>query len=85
MCHDRHMRMHIEMEDDLVAEIDRRAGSRGRSRFVRDAVASALEVERRWDELLSARGSIAAEGHEWDADPAAWVHQQRRSDGRRIG
>jgi Arc/MetJ family transcription regulator len=77
--------MHIEMEDELVAEIDRRAGARGRSRFVRDAVTGALAAERRWDALLSARGSIAAEGHEWDPDPAAWVRRQRRADRRRTG
>ena len=79
------MRMHIEMEDELVAQIDRHAGVRGRSRFVREAVAAALEGEEHWDRLLAARGSIASEGHEWDPDPGAWVRRQRRGDPRRTG
>ena len=29
-----HMRLHILLEDDLVAEIDRRAGKRKRSDFI---------------------------------------------------
>lgn len=30
-------------------------------------------------------GTIADSGHEWDDDPAAWVHAQRRADERRVG
>jgi hypothetical protein len=33
----------------------------------------------------SAIGSVAEEDHEWDADPAAWIRAQRRSDERRVG
>jgi Arc/MetJ family transcription regulator len=79
------MRMHIELDDGLVAQIDLRAGPRNRSRFVRQAVASALEDEERWETLLSARGTIGDQGHEWDADPAAWVREQRNRDNRRVG
>ena len=79
------MRVHIELDASFVAQIDRRAGARGRSQFVRQAVAAALVAEERWDSLLSARGSIAATGHEWDADAAGWVRQQRRGDLRRTG
>jgi Arc/MetJ family transcription regulator len=63
--------MHIELDDDLVADVDRLAGPRGRSDFVRDA--------------LRAAGAIEAEGHEWDRDPAAWVEQQRQGDRSRVG
>ncbi len=79
------MRMHIELDDNLVAQIDSRAGPRNRSRFVRDAVTSALEDQKRWETLLSAAGTIADSGHDWDADPAEWVRAQRTGDSRRVG
>ena len=79
------MRLHIVLDDDLVAELDARAGRGGRSRFVVEAVRRRLEDERRWDSLLTAAGSIEDGGHDWDADPAAWVAAQRRADARRVG
>ena len=30
--------------------------------------------------LESALGSIPDSGHDWDGDPASWVHQQRGSN-----
>lgn len=77
--------MHIELDDDLVAEVDEIAGTRGRSAFVRRAVARAVEQERRWSALKSAAGALEGRAHEWDADPAAWVRAQRRADPRRAG
>jgi metal-responsive CopG/Arc/MetJ family transcriptional regulator len=74
--------MHIELADELVAELDRVAGRRGRSAFVRTAVQRALENERRWEAIESAAGTVHG-GHEWDADPARWVRDQRRGDARR--
>ena len=79
------MRMHIELDDRLVAEVDEIAGARGRSAFVRAAVARALEEHRRWAQLERAAGAVPDEGHEWDTDPAAWVREQRRADPRRAG
>ena len=79
------MRMHIELDDRVVAGIDAVAGPRGRSAFVRRAVERALEDELRWQQLTAAAASIPSEGHAWDDDPAQWVHDQRRTDGRRIG
>lgn len=79
------MRMHIVVEDNLVAELDRRVGPRGRTAFVVAALRRALDDERRWDGIASAVGAIDDEGHDWDADPAEWVHQQRRADDRRVG
>jgi Arc/MetJ family transcription regulator len=70
--------MHIEIDDDLVATVDEIAGTRGRGDFVRSAIEQAVrEANHRSD--LDAAGSIADHGHEWDADPAGWVRQQRRS------
>ncbi len=85
MCYLLHMRMHIELEDGLVARIDEAAGARGRSRFVREAIELALSHEERWRHLMRAAGAIADRGHDWDRNPAGWVRKQRRGDRRRVG
>ena len=79
------MRMHIELNDRLVAEVDELAGPRGRSSFVRSAIEQAVRQERRWHEIEAAAGAITDTGHAWDDDPAGWVRQQRRADVRRAG
>lgn len=78
------MRMHIELDDGLVARLDELAGPRGRSAFVRTAVERAVRQEVRWASIEAAAGSVQ-DGHEWDADPAEWVRDQRRADDRRAG
>lgn len=72
------MRVHISLDDELVRELDRRAGVRGRSAYIASALRRALDDERRWERIASAAGSIEGAGHEWDDDPAAWVASQRR-------
>ena len=79
------MRMHIELDDDLVAQVDRLAGPRGRSGFVRAAVERAVAQEVRGAAIEAAAGAIDDYGHEWDDDPATWVRAQRRADVRRAG
>ena len=79
------MRVHISLEEDLVGEIDRAVGPRRRSSFIADAVRKELDNKRRWEKIWSAVGSIDDHGHPWDEDPAAWVHEQRRADPRRVG
>lgn len=79
------MRVHIVLDDATLAELDRRVGPRRRTAFISRAVERALEDERRWDLIVSSLGSISDEGHEWDADPAAWVELQRHEDARRVG
>lgn len=79
------MRMHIELDDELVAKVDELSGPRGRSGFVRAAVVQAVVQAMRWTEIEAAAGSIADAGHDWDDDPAAWVRAQRHSDPRRAG
>jgi Arc/MetJ family transcription regulator len=79
------MRMHIELDDALVEQVDRIAGPRGRSGFVRTAVERAVRQEVRWSAIEAAAGAIDDEGHEWDVDPAVWVKEQRRADARRAG
>lgn len=77
--------MHIHLDADLVAELDRRAGPRRRSAFISEAVRQALDDARRWDDIEGSLGSVRDAGHEWDRDPGAWVRAQRRSDRRRVG
>jgi Arc/MetJ family transcription regulator len=79
------MRLHIFLEDDLVDELDRRAGTRGRSAFIAQTLRRALDDERRWDMIERALGSVSDKGHEWDDDPSAWVREGRRADKRRTG
>ena len=77
------MRLHISLDERLVAQLDRTIGRRERSAFVAETVRRALDDECRWDDIVTSLGKIAAKGHEWDADPATWVRQQRRGDARR--
>ena len=79
------VRLHITLEDDLVRELDGRVGPRQRSSFVASAVRAALDDERRWELIEGALGRIEDSGHEWDADPAAWVSRQRNADASRVG
>ena len=79
------MRVHINLEDKLVAQLDRRVGKRKRSAFIAQTVRRALEDQRRWEDILASLGTITDTGHEWDEDPAAWVRRQRRADARRVG
>ena len=79
------MRIRVALDDALVAELDRRAGSRPRSEFAAEMIARGLEDERRQENLEAAFGSLPDTGHEWDDDPAAWVRQQRRFNSRSQG
>jgi Arc/MetJ family transcription regulator len=78
------MRVHISLDDDLVAELDRRVGRRRRSAFIAATLRKALDEERRWERIEASLGTIPDAGHEWDDDPAAWVRSQRRGDRRKV-
>lgn len=78
------MRMHIELDDDLVKEVDALTGPRGRTAFVRHAICAAVEQERRWAALRSSAGALSGK-HDWDQDAAQWVRDQRHGDPRRAG
>ena len=79
------MRVHIQLDEEVVKEIDRRAGARRRSAFIEQLVRRGLDDEQRWEEIEASFGAIAASGHDWDDDPAAWVRDQRSADDRRTG
>jgi len=76
--------MHIQLPDDVVAELDVRLGARQRSTFITTLIRLALDDERRWDENAAVLGSIDGAGHDWDDDPATSVREQR-ADPRRAG
>jgi metal-responsive CopG/Arc/MetJ family transcriptional regulator len=79
------MRMHINLDDELVAQLDERVGARRRSAFISATVRKALEDERRWEDIESGLGALAGSEHEWDTDPAAWVRAGRVGDPVRLG
>ena len=79
------MRMHIELDDAIVGEIDAIAGLRRRSAFVREAIIKAVDRHRRMKHLRAAAGILRDSEHEWDDDPAEWVSRQRTGDPRRVG
>jgi len=71
------MRLHISLDDELVRDLDRVVGGRERSSFIAGAVRRAIDELDRTEALQAALGSIPDSGHDWDADPAAWVRAQR--------
>ena len=71
------MRIHIVLDDDLIAAIDQRAGERTRSEYIATVVRAAVDNEHRWDEIEAGLGALADTEHDWDTDPAAWVRLQR--------
>jgi hypothetical protein len=79
------MRVHITLDNDLVAQLDTRVGRRRRSAFISETVRRALEDERRWQDIEGGLGVLAGGEHDWDADPAGWVRAQREGDPTRVG
>lgn len=79
------MRLHITLDDGLVAQLDSRIGKGRRSSFISETIRKALEDEMRWDDIEAGLGALAGQEHEWDVDPAGWVTAQRTSDGSRVG
>jgi metal-responsive CopG/Arc/MetJ family transcriptional regulator len=79
------MRLHISLEDELVAQLDRRVGRRRRSAFISETLRHALDDETRWDDIEAGIAALGDREHDWDADPAGWVHEQRTADAQRVG
>jgi predicted transcriptional regulator len=77
-----HMRMHLNLEDEVVEEIDALSGTRGRSAFIRDAVAKEIDRRRRWAAFDRAFGGAPDFGSHLPPD---WIREERRSDPRRVG
>jgi predicted transcriptional regulator len=79
------MRVHINLDDALVDELDRFAGRGQRSAFIARSVQRTLAEERRWREIEETLGALVDRDHEWGDDPAAWVRRGRREDAQRVG
>ncbi|HEX9481337.1 MAG TPA: hypothetical protein VF927_04485 [Solirubrobacteraceae bacterium] len=79
------MRLHITLEDDLVARLDRHVGRRRRSAFISQTIRKALDGESRWQDIEASLGALAEQQHEWDSDPDLWVRAQRSADAGRLG
>ncbi|MGH2911951.1 MAG: CopG family ribbon-helix-helix protein [Solirubrobacteraceae bacterium] len=79
------MRMHISLDDDLVAQLDRRVGRRQRSAFISATIRRALDDEQRWEDIEAGLGALGGSQHGWDADPAGWVATGRAGDAARVG
>jgi metal-responsive CopG/Arc/MetJ family transcriptional regulator len=82
------MRIALDLDDDLVRQLDGVLGTRGRNDFIVATIRQAVDRadrRRRWAAIERAAGSISDQGHEWDEDVAAWVHDSRRADPKRVG
>ena len=79
------MRMHIELDEALIARVDEISGPRQRSAFVRDAIRAAVDQHHHWSLIGQSAGVIRDSGHDWDDDPAGWIRRQRFGDPDRVG
>ena len=76
-------RTHVVMSADLLEEIDRLVGARGRSRFLEEAAREKLARLELEDAIRSTRGIAQGKGYErWRdrASAAAWVREGRDAD-----
>jgi metal-responsive CopG/Arc/MetJ family transcriptional regulator len=79
------MRLHITLEDELIARLDSQVGPRQRSAFISQTIRKALDDESRWSDIEASLGALADRKHDWDADPEQWVREQRAADTARLG
>ena len=74
-------RTHVVIAEELVSQIDRLVGKRGRSRFLSQAAEQELKRLRILKALERAAGSWKDENHpELKGGAARWVAQLRRRD-----
>jgi len=77
------VRTNLLLPRELVDEVDRRAGPRGRSRYVAEALGARLQRDRLRDAVHATAGVLSEQAHpEWATsdDVAAWVRQLRAED-----
>ena len=82
-----HMRAHMIIPEEVIAEVDELVGSRQRSKFVTEAVREKLGRERLARELDRVAGSLAnVDIPGWETPEAAteWVRSSRRASDRRL-
>ena len=74
------VRTNLLLPEALLAEVDRIAGPRGRSRFVTEALEAKVRRERLGEAIRSTAGALNAADHpEWTTseDVVAWVRAGR--------
>jgi hypothetical protein len=72
-----HMRLHINLDDEVAKQIDEIAGARKRSSYIREAIEAKLEVDRR----VAARRRLV--GAYPDFAPwmtAEWISENRKRE-----
>jgi hypothetical protein len=90
MCYNRltkvaHRRAHIIMPEELLGQIDRLVGRRGRSRFLVSAATNELRRQRQIAALNRAAGSWKDEDHpELQGGAEKWVDRLRRQSDKRL-
>ena len=76
-------RTHVVMPEDVLEQIDRHVGARGRSRFLEEAAREKL-ARLELEEVLHATSGVArGDDYEHWRDPdttAAWVREGRHAD-----
>ena len=78
-------RAHVILPVDVVADIDKLVGKRGRSAFLTEAAERALKLRRQRQALRECAGAWKAEDHpELAKGAAAWIRQIRSLDSRRF-
>ena len=77
------MRMHVNMPERLVEEVDALVGTRRRSQFVAEAVAEKvmqLKLLRSAEAAIGSLKHMDTPGWETNESTAAWVRSLRRAD-----
>jgi hypothetical protein len=78
-------RAHIILPVDLVADIDKLVGKRGRSAFLAELAQREIKIRRQREVLRETAGAWKAEDHpELAKGAAAWVRQIRADDTQRF-
>jgi hypothetical protein len=71
-------RAHIILPVDVLADIERLVGKRGRSAFLTEIARDEIQRRQQRNALLAAKGAWKDEDHpELKDGAAAWVHQMR--------
>lgn len=78
-------RTHVILPVELVADIDKLVGKRGRSAFITELAQREIKLRRQREVLRETAGAWKAEDHpELAEGAAAWVRQMRSLDNHRF-
>jgi hypothetical protein len=78
-------RTHVILPVDVVAEIDKLVGKRGRSSFLTEVARREIKIQQQRQALRAAKGAWKQKDHpELAQGAAAWVRQIRSADTKRF-